>query len=145
VEFLEAEFGKCDLVEQIWLYGSSFEATLVAVVVPVKEKLMAWAGSQGELQGKSFKDICSSSQANAHVLAAVTATGADGDGVCRSCVRLCELNGRRAGIRGSHRWLLNSRWQQDVGTLAVAAPGNQQRVFPVDPVHCMLPPLASVL
>jgi long-subunit acyl-CoA synthetase (AMP-forming) len=35
VEFLEAEFGKCELVEQIGLYGSSFEATLVAVVVPI--------------------------------------------------------------------------------------------------------------
>uniref|UniRef100_A0A383WNH5 Long-chain-fatty-acid--CoA ligase n=1 Tax=Tetradesmus obliquus TaxID=3088 RepID=A0A383WNH5_TETOB len=75
VEFLEAEFGKCDLIEQIWLYGSSFEATLVAVVVPIKDKLMAWAAGQPELQGKSFKEVCASSQANAHVLAAVTATG----------------------------------------------------------------------
>jgi long-chain acyl-CoA synthetase len=75
VEFLEAEFGKCDLVEQIWLYGSSFEATLVAVVVPVKDKLMSWAAGQGELQGKSFQEVCSSPQANAHVLASVTATG----------------------------------------------------------------------
>jgi long-chain acyl-CoA synthetase len=75
VEFLEAEFGKCELVEQIWLYGSSFEATLVAVVVPVKDKLLAWAAGHGELQGKSFGEVCSSPQANAHVLAAVTATG----------------------------------------------------------------------
>jgi long-chain acyl-CoA synthetase len=64
------------LVEQIWLYGSSFEATLVAVVVPVKDKLMAWAAGQPELQGKSFKEVCSSEQGNAHVLASVTATGA---------------------------------------------------------------------
>ncbi|WIA13533.1 hypothetical protein OEZ85_007105 [Tetradesmus obliquus] len=75
VEFLEAEFGKCDLIEQIWLYGSSFEATLVTVVVPIKDKLMAWAAGQPELQGKSFKEVCGSPQANAHVLAAVTATG----------------------------------------------------------------------
>jgi long-chain acyl-CoA synthetase len=75
VEFLEAEFGKCDLVEQIWLYGSSFEATLVAVVVPVKDTLMAWAASQPELQGKSFGEVCSSAQGKEHVLAAVTATG----------------------------------------------------------------------
>ncbi|KAF6251919.1 acetyl-CoA synthetase-like protein [Scenedesmus sp. NREL 46B-D3] len=75
VEFLEAEFGKCELVEQIWLYGSSFEATLVAVVVPVKDKLMAWAAGQAELKGKGFKEVCSSSQAKEHMLASLTATG----------------------------------------------------------------------
>jgi hypothetical protein len=44
-------------------------------LIAVKDKLMAWAAGQGELQGKSFGEVCSSAQANAHVLAAVTATG----------------------------------------------------------------------
>jgi hypothetical protein len=32
---------------QIWLYGSSFESCLVAVVVPDKHKLLQWAASAG--------------------------------------------------------------------------------------------------
>jgi long-chain acyl-CoA synthetase len=51
VEFLESEFGKSQLVEQIWLYGSSFESCLVAVVVPIKAKLMEWAKQQPSLAG----------------------------------------------------------------------------------------------
>lgn len=75
VEYLEAEFGKCDLVEQIWLYGSSFESCLVAVVVPVKDKLMKWAEQQAELSGKNYKQVCQSKVATEHVLSQLTATG----------------------------------------------------------------------
>ena len=34
VEKIESALGKAPLVDQIWVYGNSFEAVLVAVVVP---------------------------------------------------------------------------------------------------------------
>lgn len=42
-EALEQEYAKCKLVSQIWVYGSSFEATLLAVVVPDPAPAKAWA------------------------------------------------------------------------------------------------------
>ena len=33
-EKIEAAYKKNTLVEQIWVYGNSFESTLVAIVVP---------------------------------------------------------------------------------------------------------------
>lgn len=46
VEMIESVLGKNELVEQIWVYGSSFESVLVAVVVPNKGPLMQWAKAQ---------------------------------------------------------------------------------------------------
>lgn len=43
---IESILGKNEFVEQIWVYGSSFEAVLVAVVVPNKAPLMQWAKEQ---------------------------------------------------------------------------------------------------
>ncbi len=37
----------CEAVEQIWVYGNSYESTLVAVVVPDKKELMGWAKENG--------------------------------------------------------------------------------------------------
>lgn len=50
VEKVESVLKTCPLVEQIWVYGNSFESCLVAVVVPQKKALMAWAAKHG-LQG----------------------------------------------------------------------------------------------
>jgi len=46
VELIESILGKNEWVEQIWVYGSSFESVLVAVVVPNKGPLMRWAKEQ---------------------------------------------------------------------------------------------------
>jgi long-chain acyl-CoA synthetase len=46
VEFIESVLNKNELVEQIWVYGSSFESVLVAVVVPYKAPMMSWAKAQ---------------------------------------------------------------------------------------------------
>ena len=35
------------MVDQIWVYGNSFESTLVAIIVPEKKTLMAWAKEAG--------------------------------------------------------------------------------------------------
>ena len=56
VEKVENTFKKFDMLEQIWVYGNSFESSLVAVCVPVEAKLMAWA-MEHKVQG-DFKAVC---------------------------------------------------------------------------------------
>ena len=46
----------CDVVDQIWVYGNSYESTLVAIVVPDKKQLMGWAKENG--LGSDFKAVC---------------------------------------------------------------------------------------
>lgn len=48
-ENLEQEYGKAKLVGQIWVYGNSLQATLVAVVVPDVAAARAW-GAKHSLQ-----------------------------------------------------------------------------------------------
>lgn len=47
VEKIENVLKRCPLVEQIWVYGNSFESCLLAVVVPNKKALMEWAAAKG--------------------------------------------------------------------------------------------------
>ena len=42
-------------MEQVWVYGNSYESTLVAIVVPQKHELMGWAKQNG--QGSSFEEV----------------------------------------------------------------------------------------
>lgn len=51
-----------DVVEQIWVYGNSYESFLVAVVVPNKRELLAWAKEQGGLPA-SLEELCSTPEA----------------------------------------------------------------------------------
>ena len=44
------------MVDQIWVYGNSYESTLVAIVVPDKRHFMAWAKENGA--GSDFKAAC---------------------------------------------------------------------------------------
>jgi long-chain acyl-CoA synthetase len=46
VEKIESVLGRTDPVEQVWVYGSSYESVLVAVVVPKKPVLTNWAKEQ---------------------------------------------------------------------------------------------------
>lgn len=43
VEKVENCYKECREVEQIWVYGSSLESVLVAVVVPKEPALQSWA------------------------------------------------------------------------------------------------------
>jgi long-chain acyl-CoA synthetase len=71
VEHIESVLGKTEVVEQVWVYGSSFESVLVAVVVPKQPALMAWAESQVRAQGTGV--FCSAEQTNASCPAGTTA------------------------------------------------------------------------
>ena len=44
------------------MYGNSYESTLVAIVVPDKKPLMAWAKENG--LGSDFKAVCQKTEAS---------------------------------------------------------------------------------
>lgn len=58
---------------QIWVYGNSFESTLLAVCVPNEPALVNWAKSNG-VDG-DFAAICKDPKAHAYVMGALNATG----------------------------------------------------------------------
>ena len=76
VEKVEAVYKKNSLVEQIWVYGNSFESTLVAVVVPNEEALKSWAAANG-IDG-DFGAVVGSPGTQEHVLSELTKTGKEG-------------------------------------------------------------------
>lgn len=73
VEKLEATYMKTPPVEQVWVYGDSYQAKLVAVVVPKKHALVDWAKSQGK--SGSFDELCADPAAAAWVVSQLVATG----------------------------------------------------------------------
>jgi long-chain acyl-CoA synthetase len=73
VENLESIYGQCSAVDQIWVYGNSFEATLVAVVVPNQSALEKWAQTNG-VEG-DFSQLCKDPKAKEFILSELGATG----------------------------------------------------------------------
>ena len=55
-EKLENAFQDCSLVEQVWVYGNSYENFLVGVAVPDKGELTKWAKSNG--LSSDLKQLC---------------------------------------------------------------------------------------
>lgn len=55
---------------QIWVYGNSFEAFLVAVVNPRKEALERWAEENGITM--DFNSLCEDSRAKGYILEELT-------------------------------------------------------------------------
>ncbi|EFN60000.1 hypothetical protein CHLNCDRAFT_29209 [Chlorella variabilis] len=72
VEKVEGVYKKNAAVEQIWVYGNSFESSVVAVVVPVAAKLQAIAAHVGA-KG-SVEELCRNPAVNKELLAQLTAT-----------------------------------------------------------------------
>ena len=83
VEKVEAVYKKSPLVEQIWVYGNSFESTLVAVVVPNEDALKSWAAASG-VEGE-FGAVADDPRAQEHVLSELTRTGKEGKLKVRGC------------------------------------------------------------
>jgi long-chain acyl-CoA synthetase len=73
VEKVEAVYKRSRVVEQIWVYGNSFEASLVAVVVPKEDALQAWAAANG-VQG-DFRALVGDARAAEHVLSELSKVG----------------------------------------------------------------------
>jgi long-chain acyl-CoA synthetase len=74
-EYLEQVYVKAPLVAQIFVYGDSLQAVLVAVVVPDAEVLLPWARSQG-LKG-DLEALCREEAVRKAVLAELTQVGKD--------------------------------------------------------------------
>lgn len=73
-EKIEMALERCPLVEQLFVYGNSFESVLVAVVVPRKRTLLEWwSSSGGGAADASLEQVCADPKASAHVLAELTA------------------------------------------------------------------------
>ncbi|KAK9825324.1 hypothetical protein WJX74_009471 [Apatococcus lobatus] len=96
VERLEETYKAASLVEQVWVYGNSFESALVAVVVPDRAGLLQWASKAG-VKG-SFDQICSSSKAQQHVLNDLVATGRTGNLKGFEILRAIQLEPKPFGI-----------------------------------------------
>eukprot|EP00887_Chlorella_sp_A99_P003454 scaffold7.g3454.t1 len=60
VEKIEEVLDESPLIAQAWIHGNFHESCLVAVVVPNKRRLEAWAREQG-IEGE-FADLCADSQ-----------------------------------------------------------------------------------
>eukprot|EP00892_Ulva_mutabilis_P009730 jgi/Ulvmu1/7129/UM034_0035.1 len=74
VEKVEAEYKKCSAIDQIWVYGNSFESCLVAVAVPNRSKLLSWAGGAG-VQTEDWAALCNDAGARAMILSELQAQG----------------------------------------------------------------------
>ena len=74
VESIESTYKKNLFVEQIWVYGNSFESCLVAVVVPNEAKLMDWASKVKGIDG-DFASICAKTETKEMMLSELTSTG----------------------------------------------------------------------
>mmetsp|Transcript_18262 Transcript_18262/g.51152 ORF Transcript_18262/g.51152 Transcript_18262/m.51152 type:complete len:544 (-) Transcript_18262:303-1934(-) len=73
VEKVESTLKKFEMLEQIWVYGNSYESVLVAVAVPLEPKLMAWA-KENKIEG-DFKALCSNDQVKKMVVDGLNAVG----------------------------------------------------------------------
>uniref|UniRef100_A0A0V0IAA8 Putative long chain acyl-CoA synthetase 4-like n=1 Tax=Solanum chacoense TaxID=4108 RepID=A0A0V0IAA8_SOLCH len=73
VENLENVFGNNLVIDSVWVYGSSFESFLVAVVNPSKQQVEKWAKQNG-LSG-DFNSLCENSKVKEHILEELTKAG----------------------------------------------------------------------
>lgn len=76
MEKIEAVYKKDPHVEQVWVYGNSFESTLVAVVVPSEEVLINWAKAQG-ITG-TFEEVIANPKAKTLIQESFNTTGKEG-------------------------------------------------------------------
>jgi len=87
-----------DVVEQIWVYGSSYESFLVAVVVPNKRELLAWAKEQGGLPS-SLEELCSTPEVRR---AAAPGAACTSDKALQGTATACRVMPSLRGPRAAH-------------------------------------------
>lgn len=73
-EKIENVYAKCQFVAQCFVYGDSFNSSLVAIVCVDPDMLKAWAAKEGIKFG-SLEQLCNDPRAKAAVLADMDATG----------------------------------------------------------------------
>lgn len=60
-------------LDQVWVYGNSFESFLVAVVVPEKQALEDWATLNNKTGG--FEELCNDPKARRYIQDELNKTG----------------------------------------------------------------------
>lgn len=73
VENIESTYSRCPLITSIWIYGNSFEAFLVGVVVPDRKALEDWAAMNNEMG--NFELLCKNMKARKYILDELNKTG----------------------------------------------------------------------
>ncbi|KAK3136107.1 hypothetical protein QOZ80_5BG0428200 [Eleusine coracana subsp. coracana] len=73
-EKIENVYAKCKFVTQCFVYGDSFNSSLVAIVAVEPQVLEAWAASEG-IQYEDLKQLCADPRAKAAVLADMNSIG----------------------------------------------------------------------
>eukprot|EP01018_Ginkgo_biloba_P025311 Gb_09959 [translate_table: standard] len=71
VEHLENVYGQCACIDAFWVYGNSFESSLVGVAVPNQQEAEFWAKVNGQ-QG-NFNTLCMNPKLKAFILEELTA------------------------------------------------------------------------
>ncbi|AQK57324.1 AMP-binding protein [Zea mays] len=67
-EKIENVYAKCKFIAQCFIYGDSFNSSLVAIVAVEPDVLKAWAASEG-IQYEDLRQLCADPRATAAVLA----------------------------------------------------------------------------
>lgn len=75
-EKIENVYAKCRFIAQCFIYGDSFNSTLVAVVAVDPDVLKEWAESEG-IKYQDLAELCDDPRAKAAVLAEMDAVGRD--------------------------------------------------------------------
>ncbi|CAH1451552.1 unnamed protein product [Lactuca virosa] len=73
VENLENIYGLVPAVDEIWVYGNSFESYLVAVVIPNKHAVENWAS--GNNLSEDFTSLCGNPKAKDYILGELNRIG----------------------------------------------------------------------
>ncbi|CAN6374047.1 unnamed protein product [Urochloa humidicola] len=73
-EKIENVYAKCKFIAQCFIYGDSFNSSLVAIVAVEPEVLKAWAASEG-IQYEDLRQLCADPRARAAVLADMDSIG----------------------------------------------------------------------
>jgi long-chain acyl-CoA synthetase len=78
LESVESKLRKSEYVENLCLYGDGEKPHLVALVVPDKSKLQAWA-KQNNIESNDFKKLCQDSKTRKEVLNSLISAGKAGN------------------------------------------------------------------
>ncbi|KAL6640437.1 hypothetical protein ACP70R_021560 [Stipagrostis hirtigluma subsp. patula] len=73
-EKIENVYAKCKFIAQCFIYGDSFNSSLVAIVAVEPDVLKAWAASEG-IQYEDLRQLCADPRARAAVLAEMDSIG----------------------------------------------------------------------
>jgi len=75
LENLESKFRSSPLIDMICVYADSTQPFVVALVVPVRNRLTEWAHEHGIPEADNFEELCKNRKARDAVLASLVSVG----------------------------------------------------------------------